>query len=217
MAEKDAKIQTFAPRIDWLEQAAADLYTKTGSGGTLDERLWRATLTGAETSGSWSPDPWTQTDLIYGPDSVNGMSLHQTLYGNNAANALKTQDGKGLYGWLFPTTETRWQYGPENGSRNLATEIFGAPDSGWVHALRAANLNLMSAIFKDVSYVGNYTIIDRINDLATELETLATGAEQAIGDVQTEVAHQADLNDAAHANLQSQIDNLRARINAGGL
>lgn len=218
MAEKSAENHTLAPRVDWLEQAFDWIKDNSGEGGgTLDERLWRATVTGAETSGSWSPDPWTQTDLIYGPDSLNGLSLHQTLFGNNAADALKMQDGKGFYAWIFPGDETRWQNGPTQSSAHLANEVFGLPDSGYVHALRAATISLMQAVFKNPSYVGSYTIIDRIEDLAAELESLATNAETAIGDVQTEIAHQADLNETAHADLQAQIDNLRSRLNAGGL
>lgn len=45
------------------------------------------TVTGAETSGSWSPDPWTQSDLIYGPDSPNELSLRQTVFGTNSTGA----------------------------------------------------------------------------------------------------------------------------------
>lgn len=217
MAEKSADIQTLAPRVDWLEQAFDWVKDKGGEGGTTDQKLWRATLTGAETSGSWSPDPWTQTDLIYGPDSPNGLSLHQTLFGNASADAMKMQDGKGFYAWLFPGDETRWQNGPGQSGAHLANEVFGLPDSGYVHALRTATLSLMQAVFKNASYVGSYTIIDRILDLTEELESLATNAQEAIGDIQNEVAHQADLNATAHEDLQTQIDALRTRISAGGL
>lgn len=219
MAEKDANIHTLAPRVDWLEQMTGWLKDNRGEGGggTTDEKLWRATLTGAETSGSWSPDPWTQTDLIYGPDSPNGLSLHQTIFGNNADNALKTQDGKGFYSWVFPSDETRWQYGPENGSRSLATEVFDEPDSGYVHALRAATLSLMDAVFKNPSYVGSYTIIDRILDLATELESLASNAEQAIGEIQTDMQAGFDSINTAIDDINAQLVSIRARLSAGGL
>lgn len=215
MAEKAAEIHTLAPRVDWLEQAFDWMKDNSGEGGgTLDERLWRATVTGAETSGSWSPDPWTQTDLIYGPDSPNGLSLHQTIFGNNAANAMKTQDGKGFFGWLFPGDETRWQY-PQQ--QTFANEVFGLPDSGYVHALRAANLDLATAIFKDVSYVGNYTVMDRILDQATELEELATNVEAAVGELSIELEFQITAINTAIDNINAQLVSIRNRLTAGGL
>ncbi len=214
MAEKPAQLYTLPARVDWLEQMVAWLKDNGGSGGVIDERGWKVVLTGAEASATWGDKPWEADDLIYGPDSPNDLSFHQTVFGTNSTGALLCQDGKGLYGWLFPTTETRWQY-PQ--PQTLANEIFDQPDSGYVHALRAATLSLMQAVFKNPSYVGPYTIIDRIETQAADLEELAGQAQEAIGDVQSEVAHQADLNETAHANLQSQIDSLRARLNAGGL
>ncbi|WP_117195923.1 hypothetical protein [Rhizobium terrae] len=215
MADKAADIQTLAPRIHELENWVA--YFKNhlgGSGGTTDEKLWQATLTGAEASATWGDEPWTATDLIYGPDSPNEMSMHLTVFGNDSAGALKCQDGKGLYGWLFPQSETRWQYGPENGNSTLATEIFGAPNSGYVHSLRTANINLMTAIFRDVEYVGDWTIIDRIEDVGTNLEELATQVEGAVGDVQSNLTTYQSQMETTIAGLQSQIDSLRSRVNA---
>ncbi|MGE7368310.1 hypothetical protein ACQKKX_04465 [Neorhizobium sp. NPDC001467] len=214
MAAKDAKIQTLAPRVDWVEQAIEDLYKRPGGSGTLDEKLWKATLTGAEASATWGDKPWEATDLIYGPTSPNQLSMQQTIFGTSSAGAMKCQDGKGFYGWLFPEEETRWQY-PQ--PQTLANDVFDQPDSGYVHALRTATLSLMAAIFKAPEYVGDYTIIDRINDLATELEELAGQAQEAIGDLQAEIAHQAEVNTTAHEDLQAQIDALRNRLNAGGL
>lgn len=215
MAEKSADIQTLAPRVDWLEQMTDWLKDNRGEGsGTTDQKLWRATLTGAETSGSWSPDPWTQTDLIYGPDSPNGLSLHQTLFGNNAGDALKMQDGKGFFGWLFPGDETRWQY-PQQ--QTFANEVFGLPDSGYVHALRSATLSLMKAVFKDPSYVGSYSIIDRILDLTEELESLASNAEQAIGEIQTDMQAGFDSINTAIDDINGQLVSIRNRLTAGGL
>ncbi len=180
MADKAADIHTLAPRLSYVEDLATWLKDNRGEGGgTTDERLWKATLTGAVT-GAWSDTPWTATDLIYGPDSPNDLSMHQTLFGNNASNALKCQDGKGFFSWVFADDETRWQYGAENRSAALATEIFDQPDSGYVHALRAATLSLMEAIFKDPSYIGSYTIIDRILDIVQEVEELASNFESEI-------------------------------------
>ena len=208
MAEKSADIHTLAPRTSWLEDAVDDLYKRPGGGGgTTDEKLWKATLTGAVSGATWGETPWTATNLIYGPGSPNQMSMHLTIFGNDSTGALKCQDGKGLYGWLFPQSETRWQYGSENGNRALATEIFDATDSGYVHSLRAASLSLMSAIFKDPSYVGDYTIIDRINDLTTELEELATNVESAIEGIETSV-------DAQFVSVNSQFENIYARLSA---
>lgn len=217
MAEKAADLQTLAPRTAWLEEAVDDLYRRPGGSGGIDERGWKVMVTGAEASATWSDEPWESEDFIYGPDSPNGLSFHQTVFGTSATGAMLCQDGKGLYGWTYPANETRWQYGPENGSHTLAVEVFDQPDSGYVHALRAATLSLMQAVFKNPSYVGPYTIIDRIETQAADLEELAGQAQEAIGDVQAEVAHQADLNETAHANLQAQIDSLRNRLNAGGL
>lgn len=220
MADKPADIHTLAPRLSYVEDLATWLKDNRGSsggGGTRDETLWRATLTGAESSAGWSDTPWTQTDIIYGPTSPNQLSMHQTVFGTSAAGALRCQDGKGLYGWLFPTTETRWQYGPENGSRNLANEVFDLPDSGYVHALRAATLSLMKAVFKTPAYVGSYTIIDRILDIKTELESFAGNVEQAIGDLQTDVDNRFSANDDAHDDINAQLTAIRARLTAGGL
>ncbi|CUW87551.1 hypothetical protein [Agrobacterium genomosp. 2] len=217
MAEKAADIHTLAPRTSWLEDAVADLYARPGGSGTLDERLWKATVTGAEVSATFRDEPWTAEDLIYGPGSPNNLSMHQTVFGTNSAGALLCQDGKGLYGWLFPTTETRWQYGPENGSRNLATEIFDAPDSGYVHALRAATLSLMQAVFKNPSYVGSYTIIDRINDQAEEMETLASGLEEALVAFQEAQDEKLEAFRVTLSNLSAMVDDMRTRMAAAGI
>ncbi|MGN8152706.1 hypothetical protein ACTJK5_10565 [Agrobacterium sp. 22094] len=200
MTIRSAAPQTIPPRVSWLEDAVADLYTRAGSepgGGTgeRDVKLWQSTFVGAQAGATWGTTPWSASDFIYGPDSTNELSLHQTVFGTDSTGAQKCQDGKGLYGWIFPTSETRWQFGPENGSRNLAVEIFDQPDSGYVHSLRAASLSLMESIFKSVEYVGDYTIIDRILDIATELESLATNVENALLSMQTE--------------FQSQIDSIR--------
>lgn len=206
MADKAADLHTLAPRLSYVEDLATWLKDNRSEGsGTTDEALWKATLTGAETSGSWSSEPWTQTDLIYGPDSPNEMSLHQTLFGNNAADAMKMQDGKGFYAWLFPGDETRWQNGPDQSGAHLANEVFGLPDSGYVHALRDASLSLMESIFKNPSYVGDYTIIDRIETQTADLEELASNVEDAFSDLQTEI-------EAGFASINTQLDAIRARL-----
>lgn len=218
MAEKSADIQTLAPRVDWLEQMTGWLKDNRGEGGgTTDEKIWKATLTGAVTGATWGDEPWLATNLIYGPGSPNATSLHLTVFGNNSEGAMKCQDGKGFYGWVFPQAETRWQYGAENGSRSLAVEVFDQPDSGYVHALRAATMSLMQAVFKDVSYVGSYTIIDRILDLTTELESLASNAEQAIGEIQADMQSGFDSINAQLDALRAENVSIRNRLSAGGL
>lgn len=208
MAEKSADIQTLAPRLSIVEDAVDDLYKRpSGGSGTTDQKLWQAMAIGAVTGATWGNEPWLSTTLIYGLTSPNQLSMHQTIFGTDSTGAMKCQDGKGFFGWVFPTNETRWQYGPENGNRALSTEIFDATDSGYVHSLRAASLSLMSAIFKDPSYVGDYTIIDRINDLTTELEELATNVESAIEGIETSV-------DAQFVSVNSQFENIYARLSA---
>ena len=218
MAEKSADIQTLAPRLSIVEDAVDDLYKRPGGGsGTTDQKLWQAMAIGAVTGATWGNEPWLSTTLIYGLTSPNQLSMHQTIFGTDSTGALKCQDGKGLYGWLFPQSETRWQYGPENGSRSLANEIFSQPDSGYVHALRSASMSLMSSIFKDVSYVGDYTIMDRILDITEELESLASNVEQALSDLQTEMQAGFDSINTQLDNLRAENVSIRARLTAGGL
>ncbi|MDR6587396.1 hypothetical protein [Agrobacterium tumefaciens] len=219
MADKSADIQTLAPRLSYVEDLAAWLKDNRGEGGggTTDQKLWRATLTGAETSSSWSEEPWTQTDLIYGPNSPNGLSLHQTIFGSSFADAMKMHDGKGFYAWIFPSDETRWQNGPSQSGAHLANEVFGLPDSGYVHALRSASMSLMSSVFKSVEYVGDYTIIDRILDIAEELESLATNVEQALSDFQNEMQSGFDSINTQIDALRFENVSIRARLTAGGL
>lgn len=203
MAEKSAEAQTFAPRLSIVEDQAQWLIDNRGEGGgTTDEALWKATLTGAEASAGWGDEPWTATDLIYGPDSPNELSLHQTVFGTDSAGALRCQDGKGLYGWTYPVNETRWQNGPGQSGAHLANEVFGLPDSGYVHSLRAAGLHLMAAVFKTVDYVGEYTIIDRILDITEELESLATNVETAVGDLDASIDGRIDAKVSAAVGTQ---------------
>lgn len=215
MAEKSADIHTLAPRTSWLEDAVDDLYKRpSGGSGTTDQKLWQAMAIGAVTGATWGNEPWLSTTLIYGLASPNQLSMHQTVFGTDSTGAMKCQDGKGFFGWVFPMNETRWQYGPENGSRALANEIFGQPDSGYVHSLRGAGLSLMSSIFKDVSYVGEYTIIDRIETVTADLEELAGQAQGAIGDFETNLEVFQGQMETTIADLQSQINALRTRVNA---
>ncbi len=182
MSIKSADPQTIAPRLSIVEDQAAWLIENRGTGGTatIDEKLWNAAFFGAQ-PGAWSSEPWNAEDLIYGLDAPNGLSLHQTLYGMDTTGAFKCQDGKGLYGWIFPPDETRWQYGPGQGDNvTLATDLFGNTGNGYVESLRAATLSLARAIFKDPSYIGSYTIIDRLLDIAEELESLASNVESEI-------------------------------------
>ena len=182
MSIKSADPQTIAPRLSIVEDQAAWLLEKRGTSGpgSVDQKLWKAAFFGAQ-PGAWSPEPWNAEDLIYGPGSPNEVSLHQTLYGMDTSAAIKCQDGKGLYGWIFPPDETRWQYGPgQGGNVTLATDTYGNTGNGYVESLRSASLSLAKAIFKDPSFIGSYTIIDRINDLVQELETLASNVESEI-------------------------------------
>lgn len=142
MTIKSADPQTITPRLSIVEDQALWLLENRGTGGTatVDQKLWKAAFEGAETGAS-SSEPWSAEDLIYGPGSPNEASLHRTLFGNNSLNALKCQDGKRLYGWLFPVDETRWQYGPGQGDNaTLATDIFGHTGNGYVESLRSASL-----------------------------------------------------------------------------
>lgn len=204
MAEKSADTWTLAPRLSYLEDQAQWLMENRGSGsGTLDTKLWRVTVEGAELSGSWSDEPWTQTDLIYGPDSINKMSLHQTLFATNPANALKCQDGKGLFGWIFPDDETRWQSGTaQGGDKTLATEIFGHTGNGFVESLRAASQSLSKAIWGDPTFIGTSdTIIGRIQQVADNLEELASNAESEISVLNNEIARLDARIDALAASM----------------
>ncbi|MDX0494064.1 hypothetical protein GOC53_27985 [Sinorhizobium medicae] len=80
MAEKASDIQTLAPRLSYVEDLAEWLKDNRGEGGgTTDEMLWKAVLTGAEASATWGDEPWTATDLIYGPDSPNELSMPRLL------------------------------------------------------------------------------------------------------------------------------------------
>jgi hypothetical protein len=104
MTIRSAAPQTIPPRVSWLEDAVADLYTRSGSepgGGTgeRDVQLWQSLVVGAQAGATWGTTPWEASDFIYGPDSTNEMSMHQTVFGTDSNAALKCQDGKGLYGW----------------------------------------------------------------------------------------------------------------------
>ncbi len=203
MAEKNADIHTLAPRLSYVEDQAKWLMDNRGSGsGGLDTKLWRVTVEGAE-NGALSDQPWTQTDLIYGPDSANKLSMHQTVFGFTIDAALKCQDGKGLYGQVFPPDETRWQSGTEQGGdKTLATEIFGHTTNGYVESLRAASQSLAKAIWGDPTYIGNAdTIVGRIQQVADNLEELASNAESEINALNNEIARLDARIDALAASM----------------
>lgn len=188
MADKSADIHTLAPRLSYVEDLATWLKdNRVSGGGTLDTKLWRVTVYGAE-PGALNQEPWTQNDLIYGPDSTNKMSLHQTLFGLSVDGALKCQDGKGLYGQVFPADETRWQAGSSRSDQTLATEIFGHTANGFVESLRAASQSLSKAIWGEPTYIGTSdTIIGRIQQVADNLEELASNAETELASLKTEI------------------------------
>jgi hypothetical protein len=93
-------------------------------------------------------------------------------------------------------------------------EIFDLPDSGYVHSLRAASLSLIESIFKSVEYVGDYTIIDRILDIVAELESLADNVELTFASMQADFEAQIE---SIRSNYDTQLDQVRARLTAGGL
>ena len=72
----------------------------------------------------------------------------------------------------------------------------------------------MESIFKSVEYVGDYTIIDRILDITTELESLADNVELALSSMETDFAAQIE---SIRSNYDTQLDQVRARLTAGGL
>ncbi|MEY9831072.1 hypothetical protein ABIA25_002887 [Sinorhizobium fredii] len=205
MAEKSADIHTLAPRLSYVEDKLDWVAENSGSGG-VDQKLWRATLEGAESSGAWSSEPWVADDLIYGPESTNLLSLHQTIFGLNSNNALKCQDAKGFFGWVFPDNETRWQYGPSQSTVTLSTDIFGQTGNGYVESLRTHNQTLASMIFKDPSYIGSGdgdTIIGRIEKVGDDLEELATNFE----------AEFAQINSIVETKVNAAVSAINTKIN----
>jgi hypothetical protein len=204
MAEKSAELHTLAPRLSHVEDMATWLLNNReeagGGGGGRDEDLWRITVTGA-VPGAWNSDPWTAPDLIYGPGSQNGMSMHQTVFGQRN-DAAPFQDSKGLAGWVFPDGENRWSYSPGQYNATLATDVFGGSGAGYVQSLRAQSKTLVEAIFKNPSYIGSSaedSIIGRIEGVQAEFEEMW-----------------GDLT-ALSNYIDNQLNLLRARLAAGGL
>ncbi len=204
MAEKSADIQTIAPRLSYVEDQAKWLMDNRGSGGGgVDQKLWRATLEGAEAGFSWSEEPW-QANLIYGPDSPNHLSMHQTIFGTNSAPAIACQDGKGFYGRVFPDTDIRWSY-DESETRSLVDDIFAGPD--FVSALRDLNTSLCRAIWHtDTSKIG-YAHADTI---IGKLEKLQQDLEDGLQSLRDDFNWQNNF-------VEGQLNTIRARLAAGGL
>ncbi|MDX1216279.1 hypothetical protein GOL99_12115 [Sinorhizobium medicae] len=205
MVEKSADIQTLAPRLSYVEDQAKWLMDNRGSGGGgVDQKLWRATVQGAEEGFSWSEEPWTQTDLIYGPDSTNQMSMHQTVFGTNSAPAIASQDGKGFYGRVFPSDDIRWNY-DESGTRSLVDDLFAGPD--FVAALRALDTSLCRAIWHtDTSQIG----YSRDDTIIGKLEQLRDDLQEGLQSLRDDFNWQNNF-------VEGQLDAIRARLAAGGL
>lgn len=205
MAEKSADIQTLAPRLSYVEDLAAWLKDNRGTGGGgVDQKLWRATLEGAEASATWGSEPWTAEDLIYGPDSPSSMSMHQTVFGNNSGPAIACQDGKGFYGRVFSSSDTRWSY-DESGTRTLVDDVFAGPD--FVAALRTLNTSLCRAIWHtDTSTIG----YARADTIIGKLEKIQQDLEDGLQSLR-------DDFDWQNNYIEGQLNAIRARLAAGGL
>ncbi|MDX0165800.1 hypothetical protein GOC43_28885 [Sinorhizobium meliloti] len=213
MAEKSAEIHTLAPRLSYVEDKLDYLAENSGSGGGgRDEALWRITVTGAEPGYSFSDDPWTQTDLIYGPDSPSHLSMHQTIFGTNSAGAISCQDGKGFYGRVFSDYDTTWSY-DESGTRTLVEDIFAGAD--FVSAMRALSTSLCRSIWHTDTTTLGYdrpdTIIGRIEKLTEDLQELRDDLESEIGRIENVVLPN------FRNMINSELDAIRARLAAGGL
>lgn len=217
MAEKSADIQTLAPRLSYVEDLAAWLKENTGGGAggsdpsPLTKRLYSMTVYGAEV-GAWSPDPWTVDTVYNGTDK----SMHITLFGANADNAVACQDGKGFYGWIFPSNETRWRFGPGQGSSvTLAADIFGYAGDGYLESLRSESQSLCKAIWGDPSELGgSKTIVRRIDDVLDDLDFLSRTVDRKIERLQDNVDDALwDLKTDSNA----QFAEIRSRLAAGGL
>lgn len=201
MAEKSADIHTLAPRLSYVEDLANWLKDNGGSGGgTLDQRLWRVTVTGAQPGFSFSDDPWTVTDLIYGPGSPSNLSMHQTIFGTNSAGAIACQDGKGFYGRVFRENDITWSY--ENaGPAAMSDYIFGAPASG----LSADELISTNASLAD-------EILAKLEEFVEQIQQLRDDMEFEINRIENVVIP--FLKDHW---ITPQLDDIRARLAAGGL
>lgn len=221
MAEKSADIQTLAPRISHVEDQAKWLIENRGSGGGADpspklQKLWKASMTGAQDSGAWDLDPWTADNLIYGAEADGKLSMHQTVFGTSAVGAMDCQDGKGFFGWVFPSGETRWKYGPGQGSAvTLATDIFAYAGDGYLESLRDANQSLCKAIWGNPAELGgSRTIVRRIDDVLDDIDFLSRTVDRKIERLSD------NFDDALwdlKTDSNAQFAEIRSRLAAGGL
>ncbi|MBB4064022.1 hypothetical protein [Gellertiella hungarica] len=185
MTIKSAEPHTIAPRLGYLEDKVDYLASRSGGDGGTDpspllEKLWKATLLGATTDGSFSETPWNDPPL-YDPETVG--SLHMTVFGAvyGSQNAQACQDGYGMYGKIFGLISPEWSPSAL-GFRPLVEDIYyGGPDVG---SFRSAGVSLSRSIWHDdASMLGSdrpSTIIGRIEALRADLEQLANSMEAEI-------------------------------------
>lgn len=185
MTIKSAEPHTIAPRLGYLEDKVDYLASRSGGDGGTDPspllaRLWKETLFGATTDGSFDPDaPWTAEPLY----SADGVSLHMTIFGAvyGSQNAAACQDGYGMYGKIFGLVAPEWSPSAA-GFRPLTEDIFlGGPDVG---SYRGAGVSLSRSVWHDdASMLGSdrpSTIIGRIEALRADLEQLADNMQSEI-------------------------------------
>lgn len=201
MAEKSAEIHTIAPRLSYVEDKLDWVVENSGSGGGgVDQKLWRATLEGAEASATWGSEPWAADDLIYGPESPNLLSLHQTIFGMNSTGAIGCQDGKGFFGRIFREDDSTWSY-DSVGTAAMSDYIFGSPSSG----LSAAELLDKSATLAD-------EVLAKLEEFVEQIQQLRDDMEFEINRIENVVIP--FLKDHW---ITPQLDDIRARLSAGGL
>ncbi|WP_427145214.1 hypothetical protein [Rhizobium pisi] len=206
MVETSATPASIAARHSATEQVVQWLLNNRGNGGDEEttqqlQRLFKMLVTGAVASGLWNAEePWEDTLLYEGADK----SLHLTLFGATPANAIACQDGKGLYGRIFSDSESRWNGSGSTFNRSLATDTYGATNAGYIEALRTANRSLAQAVFKSAANAGGKTIIDRIADVQTDVDTLADNIETTTNSLQAQIDQ-----------INARIDDLESRMNSG--
>lgn len=187
MAEKNADIQTLAPRLSFVEDQAKWLMDNRGGGGGADpspllRKLYIATVGGSD-AGGISDEPWTD-NLVYGPTFET--SMHMTIFGGDSSIATSCQDGKGFYGRVFYPGETHWNSSetarPLTHDIGLATGV----NESILTKMRSINSNLVKSIWDtdadEIGYSGQGTIIGRILKMQEDIETLQ-------GDVAWLMAH----------------------------
>lgn len=222
MVEMSATPASIAARYSVTEQAVQWLLDNRGGGegdgetAELLKRLYRALVAGAVASGTWHGDePWEDTLLYDGSDK----SMHITIFGLNGSNAVRCQDGKGFYGRVFADNELRWQGTGQYYDKALASEIFGASNSGCLDRIRSQNLqSLAQAVFKTSSNItSGKTIIDRIAAVQTAVDDLADNAESAIDGLSTNLTTFKTATNNALDDLAGRVSALEQRMTNAGL